>query len=258
MRSFAVALALCSLQATAHYTFRDLFSAATHENIAALATTFLGTDLRDSPMWDYHVTTRKDTNRANAERKAKHGGVRPLTHHERKRYENAHHNMMSQRRRLGLSSSHGTAPMVGQDYAELNSASGFFLNMLSGMSYGGNGDSKCYDAAESFIISTDTGTDVLKKLYIPAFWAEAQIQAQDFISITSALYVDCDVDKLFNTVTHLISTEGITELTGRISGAYFFEIRQCQDAFRDPDSFSRKEKGYRYGKCTSIVLNYTI
>jgi len=259
MRNFAVVLALFSLEATAHLTLKDLFSAATREAMVGAANKFLGQDITESPMWDYHVTTRADTRAINEARMAKHAHqIKPLTHQQRKTYEAAHHNMMAQRRRLGLSSSHGTAPMVGQDYAELNSAAGFFLNMLTGLSYGGQGEGACYDAAESWIISWDTGTDVLKKLYIPAFWAEAQIQLQDFISITSAFYVDCDVNKLFNTVTHLVSSEGLTELSGRVSGAYFFEIRECQDCFREPDLCSKKEKGYRYGKCASIALNYTI
>ena len=177
MRSFAVALALCGLEASAHMTFKDLFSDATRSMILAGANKFLGQDITESPMWDYHITTREDTHKMNKERVALHRHqMKPLTHQQRKGYEAAHHNMMAQRRRLGLSSNHGTAPMVTQDYSELNSASGFFLNMLSGMSYGGTGEGKCYDAAESWIISWDTGTDVLKKIYIPAYVAEAQIQ----------------------------------------------------------------------------------
>ena len=127
------------------------------------------------------------------------------------------------------------------------------------MSYGGTADgSRCYDAAESWIISYDTGTDVLKKIYIPAYFAEGQIMLQDFISITSAFYVDCDINKLFNTVSHVFSTEGFTELTGRVTGAYPFEIRHCEDAARGVVKLTKKEKGYRYGKCLSVFLNYTI
>ena len=51
-----------------------------------------------------------------------------------------------------------SGPRVGQDYSALNSTSGFILNLLTGMTYGDSGsDSKCYNAAEDFIISSDTG-----------------------------------------------------------------------------------------------------
>jgi hypothetical protein len=92
------------------------------------------------------------------------------------------------------------------------------------MTYTPGADSKCYDASESIIISLDTGSDLLKKIYIPAYWAELQVQTQDIIAISSAFYVDCSVDKFFNTVTHLVSNEGVSELGGRLGGAWYFEI----------------------------------
>ena len=104
---------------------------------------------------------------------------------------------------------------------------GFFLNILTGMTYTNGASSKCYDAAESVIISLDTGSDVLKKIYIPAYLPELQVQIQDFIAISAAFYVDCSIDKFFNTVTHLASSEGLSELGGRLAGAFMFEIKKC-------------------------------
>ena len=68
------------------------------------------------------------------------------------------------------------------------------LNVLQGMSYSGQGNSKCYDAAESIIIGYDTANDLFKKFYIPAIWSEMMVQTQDMTALTAAFYVDCSLD----------------------------------------------------------------
>lgn len=123
------------------------------------------------------------------------------------------------------------SPNVGQEYAELNSFSGFMLNVLQGMSYSQGGNSKCYDASEDIIIGIDTFADVFRKLYIPAYQPEIQVQIQDMIALNAALYVDCSVDKFFNNLTHLASSEGVSEISGRVAGAYFFEIKAAQNVW---------------------------
>ena len=221
-----------------------------------------------NPFSDYKFTNRHTVNEKLAKNKHR---VKPLTAHQRSRVIEAHHNMMATRNRLGMplvgagprshiaGTGNDSGPRVGQDYAALNSTSGFILNLLTGMTYGDNGaDSKCYNAAESFIISTDTSSDIIKKLYITAYWAEAQVNLQDFIAISSGLFVDCQLTQLFNTVSHLASSEGVSQVMGRVTGAIPFEMKRCIEVYNDPKSFSTQEKGYRYGKCTSIILNYTI
>lgn len=139
----------------------------------------------------------------------------------------------------------------------MNGFGGGVLRVLKGLTYNANSESKCYNATEDFIISFDTGSDVFRKIYIPAYWAEAQIFFQDFFAITSGVFVDCNVDKAFNTITHLISTEGVSELGGRLAGSAMFELSDCIGAWND-DSMSKEDKGYKYGKCLSVILNYTI
>ena len=182
----------------------------------------------------------------------------PKSHVHEHRYLAAHHSTMERRARLGLPQVGMGGPQVRQDYAQLNSGAGFTLNLLSGMTYGGGSASQCYDVMESLIISLDTGTDVIKKMYIPAFWAEAQVQAQDFLSILAATYITCNLDKLFNTATALFTTEGMSQVSGRVLGAWPFEMTQCRIAYSNKDAFSSTERGYIYGKCLSIIMNYTI
>lgn len=117
--------------------------------------------------------------------------IATLNPEQRKRANDAHHSLMAQRARLGLPVV-GQGPNVEQQYEALNSTSGLILNILNGMAYN-TANSKCYGAAETLIISLDTSTDVFKKIYIPAYIAEAQVQVQDLIAILAAVNIDCSL-----------------------------------------------------------------
>ena len=182
--------------------------------------------------------------------------VPELSRQHRIKAINAHHSLMARRERLGLAKVGMATPVVDQEYAELNSVSGFLLNVLQGMSYNQGGNSKCYNASEDIIIAMDTSTDLLKKVYIPAIWAEIMVQVQDITALTAAFYVDCSLNKFFNQISHLFTEEGTTEVSGRIAGAYFFEISAAQKAWQEPENYTAKEKGQIYGRAFSVVANY--
>merc|ERR1712110_976026 len=175
-----------------------------------------------------HLPTKTEAHQKIMENKQRHAhqqGRRTKT--DQHRFKEAHHNIQATRQRLGLAQVGMGGPLVRQNYAELQSGAGFILNLLSGMTYNEGNESNCYNAAESLIIAIDTGSDILKKMYIPAFWAEAQVTSQDFISIIAGVYVDCNLDKAFNTATELFTSEGLSQLSGRVLGAWPFEISQC-------------------------------
>ena len=135
-----------------------------------------GMDIHEQPFYDFHM--QRFTNRADANAKiAKYGRrMKPLTEAQRHAYYDAHHSLMDRRARLGLARvGYANSPEVGQAYDQLNSASGMFLNFLKGMSYSKGSDSKCFSAAESFIVAMDTTSDILRKIYITAYWAEFQV-----------------------------------------------------------------------------------
>ena len=135
-----------------------------------------GMDIYEQPFYDFHAqrfTSRADTNKKIA---AKGRRMKPLTEAQRHAYYDAHHSLMDRRARLGLARvGYANSPEVGQAYDQLNSASGMFLNFLKGMSYSKGSDSKCFSAAESFIVAMDTTSDILRKIYISAYWAEFQV-----------------------------------------------------------------------------------
>ena len=208
-------------------------------------------------MHDIKLTTRHDSRRTIE--KFAHRRVKPLTKEQRHLAVQAHHNIMDRRQRMGLPLVGAAAgPKVGQSYENLSSFSGNFLNLLTGMQYNsGATDSRCFDSAESIIIGFNTFSDIAAKLYIPAYWAELQVQFQDTSALSSAVFVDCNLDKMFTTLTHLATSEGLSELSGRVVGAAFFELSKCANARGNPE-LTGSEKSKIYGKCASVLLNFTI
>lgn len=251
MKTFGIAIALA-----ANAAFVDAFEFSSFlGGLAKASNTLFETDFNESPSFEFKVTTRYDTAKKVAERKHR---MPNLTKGQRHSITNARHSLMAQRERLGLPKLGTGNPAVGQSYAKLNGFGGGVLRVLRGMTYNKNVESKCFNAVEDFMISFDTGTDVFRKIYIPAYWSEGQIMLQDIIAITSGVYVDCNLDKAMNTITHLISTEGVSELAGRLAGAGAFELKDCIQAMKKNSGLEREEKGYRYGRCLSVIFNYTI
>lgn len=243
------------LVASAHaFEWTDVLSAMQTFNLAEATNS-----VKDFDIHQYvpKVTTRADANKW-IEEKGRH--IAPLSKEHRREAINAHHRTMNRRERLGLPKmGAGAGPIVGQNFLMVNSFSGYFLNVLQGMQYNTSGtNSKCYDAFESSVIALDTTSDILAKMYIPAYWAEAQVQVQDLVAVSSTVFVDCNVDKMFNTLTHLATTEGVSELSARVAGAFMFEISKCMDVYSKPDEYTTQESGQAYGKCLSILLNFTI
>ena len=244
--SFGIACAIMAANAYA-------FDWATFKHIALNAT--LGEHYESHPVYQFHGTDRRHVRE---HRRSNQRTLPPLSLHHRHKAIAARHSMMDRRERLGMARVGFASPNVGQEYSELNNFSGFVLNVLQGMSYTKGGNSKCYDASEDIVIGFDTFGDVLRKIYIPAYQPEFQVQVQDITAMSAAWYVDCSLDKFFLNLTHLASEEGLSEISSRVVGAYFFEIAAAQKVWNNPEDYSAKERGETYGTALSIILNYTI
>lgn len=85
-----------------------------------------------------------------------------------------------------------------------------------------------------------------------------QVQFQDSTVLAAVLTVDCSLDKLFNTISHAATEEGVVELQGRLAGAYLFEISAAQKVWNNKSSYSTQEQGQTYGRALSAILNFYI
>lgn len=111
--------------------------------------------------------TRVETNRklAHPDRRR----AKPLTEKHIREARRATHDTKARRDLLGLPRITGS-PQVRQEFQALNSFSGLLLNTIAGMSYN-NEPGVCFDAVERSIEAFDATTDILKKIYNPAYIA---------------------------------------------------------------------------------------
>ena len=159
------------------------------------------------------------------------------------------------RDRLGLSGSR----LYGQSIAETGDGFGAaLLNFLIGMSFDGTANNSCFESTEDLLQSVDATGRILTKIYQPAKIADLQIVIQNNIVLASDLYVTCALANFFYTLTGLFTTEGISELQGRVIAAWPFQFRDARMAWDNPENYTIAERYQRYGKFFSLVADYTI
>ena len=67
---------------------------------------------------------------------------------------------------------------------------------------------------------------VLARIYMPWYVPEAQLVIQDNIALLGGFYHDCDVNKLFDSLTGLLSQEGLSAAATRLAVAMQFEWKR--------------------------------
>jgi len=75
--------------------------------------------------------------------------------------------------------------------------------------------------------------------------------------LNGQFYVDCDVNKFFDSMTTLISSEGLSSLGARAMGTYFFEYADFNEKRADPNA-SAFATAASFGKLFGAVTNYHI
>lgn len=179
-----------------------------------------------------------------------------LNEHQRANVQEAHHSVRATRERLGLSRV-GAGPNVEQTYDNMNGFLGTLLGVAGGLMYHPGQRNACFTAVEGSLISLDSLAHVLMNIYMPWYWPEFQTVMQDEISLQAALYADCDVDKFFNTMTHLITWEGASELLARAAGGFFFEFQDLLTAW-DDESISSYQLGTKFGRVFGTLTDWRI
>ena len=77
------------------------------------------------------------------------------------------------------------------------------------------------------------------------------------VALSSRIYADCTVDKLFNTLTHVISVEGATEMIARALGMIYFELKDFSDTNKNPNAAS-SDKGFQFGRVIAALLKFQV
>ena len=115
----------------------------------------------------------------------------------------------------------------------------------------------CRNSFEGIFVNFDTFGNVLSKIYLPWYWPDGMVLMQDMVALTSQIYVNCSVDKLMVTLTHLPTIEGGTAMLGRIVASLNFEIADWQAISENPFA-TDTEKGCAAGHAAQAILKYQI
>lgn len=142
-------------------------------------------------------------------------------------------------------------------YEGLDTASAILMSLVSGFVYTPGESSTCSDTIFVGISAWINSIDTVMKFYLPYEWPNFQANIQDILASQSAIVYDCEIDKLFTTITHLPTTEGLSELGARLAGAAAFELYDVITIVGKKD-VSWNVKAKKIGRLAATALNYHI
>lgn len=144
-----------------------------------------------------------------------------------------------------------------QEFEGLDNGVSTFMGFIGGFVYTPGTESECANEFFTYASSWVNGVDDISKIYMPWYWPEVSVSLTDIVATGQRVIYGCDVNKLFTTLTHLITTEGIAEAGARIAGAAPFEMSAMIASFND-DTASTYKKALGLGKVLSTLLNYSM
>ena len=103
----------------------------------------------------------------------------------------------------------------------------------------------------------NTISQLLTQFYDPRLWADAIMGVQNWVQLSTSVYANCDAQKLFNTVTALITTEGASTLGARLTGGFISDMPMNINTFLDSDK-SEFDRFRALGNLFQTVFNYSI
>ena len=94
-------------------------------------------------------------------------------------------------------------------------------------------------------------------MYMPWYVPEGQLAVQDNIALFGSIYHDCDANKFFDSMTTLLSQEGLSAAGTRLMVVREFEWKKYSKISDDPYSTSFVRQA-AFGKVFSALTQYTI
>ena len=116
---------------------------------------------------------------------------------------------------------------IGNDYWSAYDKESGLGALITGMTKGlmynsANGPDGCFTTVADSTIALSNVFYVMRHIYLPWYLPEAQLVIQDNIALMGGFYTECSVNTFFDSMTTLISAEGISSLGARGAGAYLF------------------------------------
>ena len=142
-------------------------------------------------------------------------------------------------------------------YDGIDNFANILYSFITGFIYTPGETSICSESILTYFSAWVNSIDTIKKIYLPYNWPNTQVVLQDIVASGSEVIEMCDVNKLFTTVAHMFSVEGLAELGARVAGAAPFELIDAINAFGD-ETMTSGAKARKVGKLVASILNYHI
>jgi hypothetical protein len=171
----------------------------------------------------------------------------------------AHHNLRAQRERLGLPKmGAGSNHDLQSTYTEMGGLTGLMLGVASGVQYNSAaGTSDCFTTVEGFSVALNSVGHIISHIYMPWYAPEAMQLFQDSTALTAGFYTTCQMDKLINNLTGLVSVEGLSTLSARGGTSLLTLGPKFLSSMKEPNSSSFMV-GQSFGKLFSAISGYSI
>ena len=142
------------------------------------------------------------------------------------RYEETKIRLADRHERMGLTSARTSKKLgAGSEYNEdLDGYSNFLIGWASGLSFDDSDIGACEDTFYSSIDLNSQFWECLTQIYMPWQWSQMGFVVQDFFEITAAQAAECDINKVLDTISGFITSEGQEELWQRILGGLIATI----------------------------------
>ncbi|CDW83799.1 UNKNOWN [Stylonychia lemnae] len=150
------------------------------------------------------------------------------------------------------------SPMVGASAIDKNGNGTFSasLGFIGGLQLQENVFSVCSATLISEVQILDEIISYFKEFYLPARWGNAMRAYQDLINLSSGIYADCKFDSLMNTISGILSQEGLSTFFARFFSTAIFDVGKQLNLFKAAKSDYQRWK--YIGKIFSLVFNFKI
>ena len=109
---------------------------------------------------------------------------------------------------------------------------------------------------ESSLLALNTIFNMWYLVFLPNKWATLMLSGQDFITVTTALYGNCEVQVLFQTFVATLTVEGFTGLLTRTIMGFQAELPFYYTKFLQSDRTCIQ--GESAAKMFSLIFDYQI
>lgn len=130
-----------------------------------------------------------------------------------RRYDEATFNVYHRRLTRGFEIPRQTA--LGQDQCISDSIFGIILGFAYGLQYNRKVVGECYANIETSLLALNSLIQFFYLVFLPWEWGTLTLAFDEFITVSSALYGNCQMQEIFNQLASMLSYEGFSGLIVR-------------------------------------------